>query len=112
MTVWCRPELVDQCRGFLEDDFFKAFVDESRLKIFLVLMEKGEMTVNDVSRDMEINQSNVSRHLAYLKRAGVAISKRNGRETSYRIDYENVAERLQSILTIVRECCSPVKGEG
>lgn len=106
-TVCCPPDLVTECRSFLEDDLFKAFIDESRLKIFLLLMEKGEMTVNDVALDMPISQSNVSRHLGFLKRAGVATSRREGRETYYRLNYENLAHRLQSILSIVRICCPP-----
>ncbi|MFQ6674416.1 MAG: ArsR/SmtB family transcription factor, partial [Fidelibacterota bacterium] len=81
VTVCCSPDLVDECRSVLEEDFFRAFIDESRLKIFLILMEKGELTVSGVSGEIDIDQSNVSRHLAFLKRAGVAVSNRNGRET-------------------------------
>jgi len=107
MALCCPPDLVNECQGFMEDEFFKAFIDESRLKVFLLLMEKGEMTVNEVSDQMEINQSNVSRHLAFLKRAGVALCRRDGRETYYRINYKNLAHRLKSILLIVNQCCEP-----
>lgn len=106
MSICCPPELVNKCRGFLEDDFFNAFTDESRLNVFLFLMEKGEMSVNQVSELMNINQSNVSRHLSMLKKSGVAESKRNGRETYYKIDYQNIAYRLQSIVNIIKQCCT------
>lgn len=106
-SVCCPPDLVDECGRFMKDDFFRAFIDESRLKVFLTLMEHGEITVNDVAAQMEISQSNVSRHLAFLKNAGVAVSRKEGRETYYRIDYEHVAHKLQSILSIVRVCCPP-----
>jgi len=105
MFICCPPELVKKCREFLEDDFFNAFTDESRLNVFLFLMEKGEMTVNQVSELMNINQSNVSRHLSMLKKSGVAESKRNGRETYYKINYQNIAYRLQSIVNIIKQCC-------
>ena len=103
----CPPDLVNECQSLMEDGFFKAFIDESRLKIFLLLMENGELTVNDVSGRMEINQSNVSRHLAFLRRAGIAFSRKDGREIYYRLNYENLAHRLQSILSIVHWCCEP-----
>ncbi|MFQ6608636.1 MAG: ArsR/SmtB family transcription factor [Fidelibacterota bacterium] len=105
MIVCCPPELVQECRSFLSDNFFRAFTDESRLGVFLVLMENGEMTVNQVAEQMDINQSNVSRHLTLLKQAGVTQARKSGREIYYQIDYQNIAQRLQSILSIVQQCC-------
>jgi len=110
MIFCCPPDLVHDCRTFLSDDFFAAFTDESRLRVFLILMEHGEMTVNQVADRMDIAQSNVSRHLAMLKRAGVAQSRKDGRETYYQINYQNISQRLQSILNIVQQCC-PVAEE-
>jgi len=107
MVFCCPPDLVSKCHGLLEDEFFNAFIDESRVNVFLLLMEFGEMSVNDVSSRMKINQSNVSRHLTFLKRADIAKSRKEGREAYYRINYENLARRLQSILSIVHVCCGP-----
>ncbi len=107
--ICCPPDLVDDCQRLMADDFFKAFIDESRLKAFLILMERGELTVNEVAGRMDISQSNVSRHLSFLKKAGVTLSRKNGRETYYRVNYENLAGRLRSILSIIRECCPPGK---
>ena len=107
LVLCCPPDLVNECQSLMEDGFFKAFIDESRLKIFLLLMENGELTVNDVSGRMEINQSNVSRHLAFLRRVEIALSRKDGREIYYRLNYENLAHRLQSILSIVHRCCEP-----
>ena len=104
MTKNCPQELIDQCRSLLEDEFFKAFTDESRQKIILLLLEHGEMTVNQVVARMEINQSNVSRHLALLKRSGVAISERRGQAIYYKPDYENISHRLQSMASIISQC--------
>lgn len=106
-TICCPPDLVNGCGKLMEDNFFKAFIDESRLKIFLILMERGEMTVNEVSGQITINQSNVSRHLTFLKRVGLALTRKEGRKTYYRINYQSLAHRLQSILSIVRACCPP-----
>ena len=68
-------------------------------------MEYGKMTVNEVADRMEINQSNVSRHLNLLKRAGVAQNKKRGRETFYSLNFENINYRLGAILGIIGQCC-------
>lgn len=111
MVLCCPPEMVAQCRSFLEDEFFKAFVDESRQNILLLLLEQGEMTVNDISARIAINQSNVSRHLSLLYRTGVATRRKTGREAYYQLDYENIAKRLGALLGIVHHCCPPAPNQ-
>lgn len=105
MSNGVTQELVNKCQSLLEDDFFKAFTDQSRLQVFFILMENGELTVNQVSNLMNINQSNVSRHLTILKQVGITISRRNGRETYYTIDYQNIANRLRLMTNIIDQCC-------
>lgn len=111
MGACCSPALIDECRSFLTGDFFKAFVDESRQAIFLLLVENGEMTVKAITDQMSISQSNVSRHLALLKRAGVADSERRGQEIWYRPNYKEVIHRLSSLATVLNQCCRPESAE-
>lgn len=101
----CSTNQIKQCRKFLADDFFRSFTDESRIMVLLLLMENGEMTVNQVSEQVHINQSNVSRHLAFLHRAGVTKKRREGQKTWYRPDFSNIAQRLKGLLDIVEPCC-------
>lgn len=107
MGKCCSDELLDHCRTFLADDFFRAFIDESRQKILLLLLENGEMSVNAVAERMDITQPNVSRHLDMLKRAGVAVNRRQGREVYYRPHYDNIVHRLQSLGNTIKQCCPP-----
>ena len=57
--------------------FFKALADETRLRI-LNLLVRGELCVCDIMKILAIGQSKASRHLAYLKNAGLVTDRREG----------------------------------
>lgn len=63
---------------------FRAFADETRLRILNLLM-KGELCVCDVMKVLKQPQSKVSRHFAYLKRAGLVEGRKNGLWMYYRL---------------------------
>ena len=52
-------------------DALKALSDETRLRIINLLYE-GELCVCDVMEVLQISQAKASRHLIYLKNAGLA----------------------------------------
>ena len=56
---------------------FKAFADETRLRILHVLT-RGELCVCDLLDILELPQSKVSRHLAFLRKAGLVRDRREG----------------------------------
>lgn len=55
--------------------FFKAFSDETRLRILQLLL-KGELCICELMEVLNLPQSNVSRHMAYLKNAGLVDDRR------------------------------------
>ncbi len=55
----------------------KALGDETRLRIVNFLARRGEMCVCDVEAVLEISQSKASRHLAYLRNAGIVEDRRD-----------------------------------
>jgi len=55
--------------------FFKAFSDETRLRILHLLL-KGELCICELMEVLQLPQSNVSRHMAYLKNAGLVDDRR------------------------------------
>ena len=59
------------------DRMFKAFADETRLRI-LHLLVKGELCVCDIMAVLDAPQPKISRHLAYLKRAGLVSDRKEG----------------------------------
>ena len=57
--------------------YFKALSDETRLRLTYVL-ERYELSVNELVSILEMGQSRVSRHLKILTEAGLLSSRRDG----------------------------------
>jgi ArsR family transcriptional regulator len=56
---------------------FKAFADETRLRI-LHLLTRGELCVCDIHDTLKLPQTRVSRHLAYLRAASLVRVRKEG----------------------------------
>ena len=59
-------------------EFFKSLADETRLRLLLLLHGGQEHCVCDLMHALDMPQSTVSRHLAYLKRSGWLQDRRKG----------------------------------
>src|SRR6187401_3538810 len=83
---------------------FKALADATRLRI-LGLLLAGEVCVCDIHQSLKIPQSKASRHLAYLRRAGLVETRRDGLWIHYRIGsladpvLATIGEAVQHALT-------------
>jgi len=75
---------------------FKAFSEETRLKI-LYLLEKKPLCVCEIMGALNITQTKASRHLIYLKNAGLLASKKEDRWVLYAIR-EDLSEDVKKIL--------------
>jgi ArsR family transcriptional regulator len=64
--------------------FFAALADENRLRL-LYLMKEGEICVCYLQGVLQTNQPKISRHLAYLKKAGLVEARRDGKWMHYRL---------------------------
>jgi ArsR family transcriptional regulator, arsenate/arsenite/antimonite-responsive transcriptional repressor len=63
---------------------FRALADRTRLKL-INLMGDDEVCVCFFVEVLKTNQPKISRHLAYLRRAGVVAARREGKWMHYRI---------------------------
>lgn len=63
---------------------FKALADSTRLRLINLIAE-DEVCVCFFVEVLNINQPKISRHLAYLRRAGVVSARREGKWIHYRI---------------------------
>lgn len=63
---------------------FRALADRTRLRL-LNLMAAGEVCVCFFVEVLGESQPKISRHLAYLRRAGVVASRREGKWMHYRV---------------------------
>ena len=66
------------------DTFFKALADPTRLRLIRLLGDQ-ELCVCSCVELLNTSQPKISRHLAYLKRAGLVAARRDGKWTHYRI---------------------------
>ncbi len=81
---------------------FRALADETRLRLLNLLLE-GEVCVCDLCEVLVVSQPNISRHLAYLKRAGPATVRQDGKWKYYAVPPEP-APLHKSLLRCVRDC--------
>jgi ArsR family transcriptional regulator len=105
--------------------FFQALGDNTRLRL-LNLMGEQEICVCYLVEILGQPQPKVSRHLAYLRRAGIVAARREGKWMHYRIvmpSNPGAAQVLRQTLAWLREdrgmqadrarlskaCCAPSK---
>jgi len=79
---------------------FKALADQTRLRL-LSLMGDDEVCVCYFVEVLKTNQPKISRHLAYLRRAGLVAARREGKWMHYRVAVPP-AEHAARIFTEVR----------
>src|SRR5262245_63258097 len=70
--------------NFDKESFFRALADRTRLRL-LNLMGSDEVCVCFFVEILKTNQPKISRHLAYLRKAGIVGARREGKWMHYRI---------------------------
>ena len=108
---------------FTKEAFFSALADRTRLRL-LNLMRSDEVCVCFFVEILKTNQPKISRHLAYLRRAGIVGARRQGPWMHYRIVeppdedasrvlkdtlawIENDREMQRDRERLVKVCCAP-----
>jgi len=112
-----------KAKAFDKQLFFRALADRTRLRL-LNLMGGDEVCVCFFVEILKTNQPKISRHLAYLRRAGIVDARREGQWMHYRIVYPSDSEAarvLKDTVTwlandpemqrdrqrLVKLCCAP-----
>jgi ArsR family transcriptional regulator len=119
----CEYLLVARKSQFSLERFFQALGDETRLRL-LNLMGDQELCVCYFVEVIGCPQPKISRHLAYLRRAGMVSVRRDGKWMHYRIAmpaHPGAAQVLLQTLAMLKDekamkadrtrleraCCSP-----
>lgn len=76
----------------------KALSDETRLRIINLLYEK-ELCVCDIMETLQITQTKASRHLSYLKNAGLVTDRKHAQWVYYSIINDDNNKFLDSLIT-------------
>ena len=85
--------------SFDRELFFRALADPTRLRIINLIGDQ-EVCVCFFVEILKTNQPKISRHLAYLRRAGIVASRREGIWMHYRLTTpkdENAARVLKEV---------------
>lgn len=80
---------------------FRALADQTRLRL-LNLIGDDEVCVCFLVEGLKTTQPKISRHLAYLRRAGIVASRREGKWMHYRLA-QPADPYAAGLLTAVRE---------
>ncbi len=84
------------------DGKFRAFSDRTRLRI-LNLLRQGEFCVGDLVQIIGVPQPKTSRHLAYLRRAGLVVARKEGLWIHYSL--APAKDAFHQKLLECLECC-------
>jgi len=82
---------------------FRALSDRTRLRI-LNLLRGGELCVCDLVDVLDVPQPTASRHLAYLRKAGLVLARKEGLWHYYRLS-SATAEFHEKLLVCLATCC-------
>ncbi len=83
----------------------KACADQTRLRLINLFAAEGEVCVCHLVDVLGTNQPKVSRHLAYLKRAGLVSDRKDGLWVHYRLS-ETLAADANRLLECLGSCCA------
>jgi ArsR family transcriptional regulator len=92
------PSMPRKEKPFPLDLLFRALADRTRLRLLNLIADK-EICVCYFVEILKISQPKISRHLAYLRRAGIVAARRQGRWMHYRL----VASRDTVASAILKE---------
>ncbi len=79
-----KPEMIEEIA-----DLFKALSEPTRLNLLFKLME-GEMTVTRLADFSGTSMANVSKHLSFMKRAGVVYRRKSGNQVFYTLRNQKI----------------------
>lgn len=85
------------------ENLYLALADKTRLKL-LSLMANGEVSVGFLADELGESQPKISRHLAYLRNAGLVSTRRDGKWIYYGVETQNSAavdSALQAALAVL-----------
>lgn len=78
--------------------FFKMLSTRSRVQILQVLAKKGEISVDELSSQLSVTSTTVSRHLQLLRMQGLVTVHQEAQNRFYSLSKEKIAQQIASFL--------------
>lgn len=85
---------------------FAIFQDENRQRIILLLCKNKEMTVNQITDQLDLSRPAVSHHLKIMLDAGVIAVNKVGKERFYKITLEDTVQLLKDLTVSLEKSIS------
>lgn len=84
----------------LGTNIFKAISEEARVRILFQIYKNEEMCISDLEQIFDFTQSKTSRHLSYIKNAGIIHFKKHDQWVYYHIkeEYLGIISQIFSFL--------------
>jgi DNA-binding transcriptional ArsR family regulator len=85
-------------------NIFSALSQESRLKIFRLLVKRGHngMCAGDISKELKITKNTLSFHLLLLTQAGLLEKRKDGLFLFYSVNFDAIKDVIDFLLV---DCC-------
>ncbi|MBT2381398.1 winged helix-turn-helix transcriptional regulator [Streptomyces sp. ISL-111] len=88
-------------------DFIGALASRTRQRMMFQFAGGVELTVGEVAERCGLKPSTASEHLSLLRRGGLVVSRKEGREVFHRADGRAMSERLSALQAYLAVCCPP-----
>jgi ArsR family transcriptional regulator len=89
---------------------FKALSEESRVRILHLLIQNKELSISDIEHILDFTQTKTSRHLAFLKNAGLVGSRRVDQWIFYYI-LDEAIEIINQIFKFIQKDINLIKDQ-
>lgn len=83
-------------------DFLKCLADQTRLDMVMLILQKGELCVCDISAALDLSQPKISRHLAQLRSCKILQDRRQGQWIYYDL-HADLADWCLDVLNGLQE---------
>lgn len=77
---------------------FTMLQDESRQQILILLFDQRQMTVSEITENLELSRPAVSHHMKLLLDAGLVSVQKKGKERIYSLNLQKAVEQLKELL--------------
>lgn len=88
-------------------DFLRALASETRQRVMFQFTGGVELTVGEIAERCALKPSTASEHLSLLRRGGLVVSRKKGKQVFYRADGTAMTERLSALQAYLALCCPP-----
>lgn len=93
---------LNQCELLEMTKFYKAFADETRLKIINIL-DAHEMCVCDIAVVLNMTKSAISHQLSYLKKLNIIKARKEGKIVFYSLADDHVKQLFETCEEHIKE---------